>query len=578
MSNMRLTLELTAIDRMSKVVQGAARNAIRSAGSVHKNAQRNASLARGRALDAGMAVAGGAAMLAFPLKMAANYERLRIQMQALTGDAQKGNEIFERTVRLASETPLEVTQIATGVSRLMGFGRAANDAMEDIKMLGDVTMVTGGDLQLAMIAYGQAAGEGRIMTRDLTQLVNAGVPIFQMLEKVVDTSGTSIKEMASEGKLSFEILQEAFRVATKEGGQFEEGMKTMSKTAFGQLTIITDQVGQLAAVFGDALLPELKALADWLKPTIASFREWAKENSWLVKTVMYAIAAFTAFAAISLIVNGVIWLVYSAIAAYGLSLTRLSFITFVVRYRTWQLGLATKGLRKNLILAGKAALKFSWQLIKFAARGIVSAVSGIGTLIGSIFSLNTAIFSIPIIGWILAIVAAIGAISYAVYTNWTAIKGFFGNLWAEFEELSSKFTVFGYSLGDAIVAGLTSVFPTIAGIINIIREEFRILDYVFAFFDGDSSSAEVIGRSVVDMNSATALSESPFGGSSIEIPRNQQLASSTSVNYNPQITISGGEAAEQAENFAAQLAEHKIEMMDLIKEVNESEDRKRYGA
>ena len=130
-------------------------------------------------------------------------------------DAQRGAGVwkssnaglgFERLVQFSAETPLQLEELTRVNNMLMGFGQTSDDAFKSLKMLGDVAAVSGGNLTGIAVAFGQAAAEGRVMTRDLRQFINNGVPILDILAESMGVARGIIMEMASEGKISFKIL------------------------------------------------------------------------------------------------------------------------------------------------------------------------------------------------------------------------------------------------------------------------------------------------------------------------------------------------------------------------------------
>ena len=80
------------------------------------------------------------------------------------------------------------------------------------------------------------------MTRDLRQFINNGVPILDILAESMGVARGEIMDMASEGKITFDILNRAFRDATGEGGKFEGGMNTLSKTLGGLFSTLKDNI------------------------------------------------------------------------------------------------------------------------------------------------------------------------------------------------------------------------------------------------------------------------------------------------------------------------------------------------
>lgn len=213
-----------------------------------------------------------AAVGTLALRQAAKFERLRVTLNTLSGSADAGAESFERLVQFSAETPLQLQELTKVNNMLMGFGQSSDDAFESLKMLGDVSAITGGNLTGIAVAFGQAAAEGKLLTRDLRQFVNNGVPLFKMLAEEIGVTEGKISDMASEGKLSFELLQQTFRSATSEGGQFNNGLKILSQTLEGLFSTLKDNVNIALAELGKEIAETLN-----LKEGIPAFSKQIKE-------------------------------------------------------------------------------------------------------------------------------------------------------------------------------------------------------------------------------------------------------------------------------------------------------------
>ena len=191
------------------------------------------------------------------IRQAAKFERLKVTLDTLTGSADAGAESFKRLVAFSAETPLQLDQLVDVNNMLMGFGQSSDDAFKSLKMLGDISAITGGNLTGIAVAFGQAAAEGRVMTRDLRQFINNGVPILQLLSEEMGVAEGAIMDLASEGKLSFEILLTAFEKATSEGGRFNNGLKILSTTLDGLFSTLKDNVNIALAALGDEIAKTL---------------------------------------------------------------------------------------------------------------------------------------------------------------------------------------------------------------------------------------------------------------------------------------------------------------------------------
>ena len=212
-----------------------------------------------------VAVAGSA------IKASADFERLEQSLSILNRSAEKGSKIFEDLKNLSAGTPFQLQDLAKAQQTLQGFDMTAEDATESIKMIGDVSAVTGGDLQSIATAFGQSSAEGVLMSKDIRQLVNQGVPALSMLADTMGVAKDEIFDLASQGEISFDILQRAFRQATSEGGQFADGMKKQSQTLHGLFSTLRDDVTRSLAEIGESLVENfdlkqaIKNLSDFVQ-------------------------------------------------------------------------------------------------------------------------------------------------------------------------------------------------------------------------------------------------------------------------------------------------------------------------
>ena len=229
-----------------------------------------------------------AAVGTMAVKQAANFEKLQTTLNVLTGSAEDGAKAFERLVQFSAKTPFQLGDLVKVNNTLMGFGLTTDKAFNSLSMLGDVAGIVGGDLQSIAIAFGQAAAEGRVMTRDLRQFINNGVPILQVLSEEMGVAEGAIMDMASEGKITFELLDRAFRSATAEGGKFEGGMVTLSGTLNGLFSTLKDNVNIALAELGQEIATALNlkegipALSKGIGEAVESFKNLDESTQKLI--------------------------------------------------------------------------------------------------------------------------------------------------------------------------------------------------------------------------------------------------------------------------------------------------------
>nr|BDD43946.1 hypothetical protein 10 [bacterium] len=206
----------------------------------------------GRTMSMGLtAPLVGAGALA--LKTSANFETLRQSMDILNGSVEEGAFNFERLQKFSAKTPFQLNDLAKAQNTLQGFGMEADDAFNSIKQIGDIASVTGGDIQSIAVAFGQSAAEGKLLTRDIRQLINQGVPATKLLAKSMGVAQDEIFAMAEAGEITFPKLQKAFADATRDGGMFANGMEKQSKTLAGVFSTLKDNVSIALAELGNSL-------------------------------------------------------------------------------------------------------------------------------------------------------------------------------------------------------------------------------------------------------------------------------------------------------------------------------------
>lgn len=212
------------------------------------------------------------------IRQAAEFQDLRVALDTLNRSAAEGARNFERLVQFSSQTPFQLKELTRAQNTLQGFGLSADEAFESLRNIGDIAAVSSGDIQGIGIAFGQAAAEGKLMTRDIRQLINQGVPAINLLANTMGVARNEVLDLAEQGEISFEILQQAFRDATREGGLFEDGMLRAQQTISGAFSNLRDNTNILLASIGD-LISDASDLEQNVRGLSTWFGNAAQEGS-----------------------------------------------------------------------------------------------------------------------------------------------------------------------------------------------------------------------------------------------------------------------------------------------------------
>ena len=203
--------------------------------------------------------------------MAGRMETLSLQMEAFAGGVEEADAAFASFVDIAANSPFNLEQVAQAGKIMMAFGVDTKVAIQSTEQLGIVAAATGGDINLLARNLGQIAAQGQAYTRDLTQFAIQGIPIWEEMSLVTGKSVAQLKDMASEGQISFSIVQEALQNLTAEGSSFAEIAERMQETFQGRMARIEASINLLAKEFVATFNKMDRALGGIVSGTMTAF-------------------------------------------------------------------------------------------------------------------------------------------------------------------------------------------------------------------------------------------------------------------------------------------------------------------
>lgn len=193
------------------------------------------------------ALASGIATVAkkiFDLGVA--QEQTNIAFETLVGNTERAKRLLAELAKFSLDTPFTPDQVNRAAKSLLAFGVQAEDVIPTLKLLGDVSSGTGKDLSEMAVIFGQIRSTGRLMGQDLLQLINAGFNPLQIISKETGRSMRDLKKDMENGLISFQMVEDAFKSATSEGGLFFNLMEKQSKSIGGMLSTIEGNIDEIS--------------------------------------------------------------------------------------------------------------------------------------------------------------------------------------------------------------------------------------------------------------------------------------------------------------------------------------------
>lgn len=332
-----------------------------------------------------VAFAGAGAAIAGAVAQAGKFERINTQFEVLTGSVETANKTIKELSDFSARTPFEFESIANAGKTLLSFGFEAGEVRQRLQEIGDVAAVTGKDVGELSVIFGQIAAQGKLTGERLNQLQEAGVPIGPALANTLGIAESSLRDFVSQGKVSAEQFQVAFRSLSQEGGVAFQGLEKVSNTLEGQISTLKDNFLLFAADIGKQFLPIVKTAT----VALTEFFQFIRENEDLAKFAAIILASTTALGglATALTAAGVAFLKFRAImlATNG---------SLLVLTNSFRLLAGATGI--GLVLVGLDLLFRNWQAIfprlKIVAdnvlAGLIESFKGFEKLLAGVFTLD----------------------------------------------------------------------------------------------------------------------------------------------------------------------------------------------
>lgn len=207
------------------------------------------------------AALGGATVAG--LKYNASIETYQTSFEVMTGSAEKATEVIDRLKKVGAETPFELPDLADTTQLLMNYGLTADEAMDKMMMLGDISQGSADKMSRIAMAYGQMSSAGKVQLEDVKQMIEAGFNPLQEISESTGESMSSLYDRISKGTLSVDEITASMERATSAGGKYYQSMQKQSQTFSGMISTLKDNAQQL---LGEVVQPISDSMVSTLLP------------------------------------------------------------------------------------------------------------------------------------------------------------------------------------------------------------------------------------------------------------------------------------------------------------------------
>lgn len=218
------------------------------------------------------AAVGGAAIVKMAFDFNSLKEQSLIAFETLLGSGQKAQAMFGNLQKFAASTPFELPGLVDNARQLLGVGISAEKVIPTLTSLGNAAGALGINQERfnnILLATTQAFGKGKLQGEELMQMVENGIPVWQLLAKATGKTVPELQKMSEQGKLiAQDVLPKLFDQMQKDYGG---AMSKQATTLTGVWSSLKDNTKSLA---GTALAP----LFDLVKAGVGRMGELAQSE------------------------------------------------------------------------------------------------------------------------------------------------------------------------------------------------------------------------------------------------------------------------------------------------------------
>lgn len=185
-------------------------------------------------------------------KFAADMEVAEMSFTHFTGSVKEGHKQLLYLIKLAKESPFDIQNIQESAQKMYAFGFSTKETNKWLETLTDAISFTGADqvqIDRMILAIGQIRSAGRLQGDELRQLMEARVPVYEILNKEMGLTMDQIRNISDEAIPAEKVLNALMRGMNK---MYKDGRSKYARTFYGQWSNLKDSVKIAYAAILDA--------------------------------------------------------------------------------------------------------------------------------------------------------------------------------------------------------------------------------------------------------------------------------------------------------------------------------------
>lgn len=189
-----------------------------------------------------------------------SFQKIKDDFGIMLGDVEAGIGLFNELQEFNFWTPFDIEQTSQAAKVLVSAKVPLKDLTEYLTHFGDIAQGDAQKFQSYINAFSKASAKGKADMEVLNVYTDQGVQILDALGQQLGKTSAEIVKMASEGKISFQDLDNALNALASEGGLYYGTLEKAAMRLDAVQAGLQESVKSLKASFGQMLAPAVSAV------------------------------------------------------------------------------------------------------------------------------------------------------------------------------------------------------------------------------------------------------------------------------------------------------------------------------